>query len=240
MLAVFESVRFFLDRPRLKVLPELTIGVPGVWMRAVVVNVGRRPTTVTEAGFEVLAHGTATLADGRTFAFRRWLKLDGPPKVLAPGELARFEYDFVRDGFPTLVHADFPLRVYARDLRGRFVWGPAAPMIRLIVSETGLRFPRPPDPLMVEPLPGAPLKPRPVYARWKIWHPLGLRDPLPLERRLRKARPRPWEVGGQPETPSEVVTIADDASAASSSPEGMDVPEGEGSGGPLREPESEI
>lgn len=207
VLAIFQSVRFFLDRPRLKVLPELTISVRGVWMRAVVVNAGRRPTTVTEAGFEVLADGTATLEDGQTFGFRRWLKLDGPPKVLAPGEMVKFEYDFVRDGFPNLVHADFPLRVYARDLRGRYVWGPAAPMIRMIVRDKGLRFPHPPDPLMVDPpLPGAPLKPRPVYARWKVWHGLAVREPLPLERRLRRVRARSWEPGGAQEMPSEIVT----------------------------------
>lgn len=139
LLAIFESIRFFLDRSRLRVTPELTINVRGAWMRAVVTNRGRRPTTVTEAGFEVLAHHTIMGADGNASGVRRWIKLEGPLKVLDPGEMVKFEHDFGLDGFPSLVHADFPLRVYARDLNRRFVWGPAAPIIRHVVN-SGLIF----------------------------------------------------------------------------------------------------
>ena len=78
ILALFESVRFFLDRSRLRVRPEVTISVEGAWMRAVVVNRGRRPTTDTEAGFRVLAHHAATLPDGRQMDVQRWIKLDAP------------------------------------------------------------------------------------------------------------------------------------------------------------------
>lgn len=217
ILALFESIRFYLDRPRLQVLPQLNVSVAGAVMRAVVTNRGRRPTTVTEAGFRVLVEHTATvLRTGQQFGIDRWIKLEGTPKVLDAGEMATFEYDFIRNGFPPLVHADFPLRVYTRDLNRRFVWGPAAPIIRL-VTNSNLTFPHPPDPLMVDPpLPGAPLKPVPAYARWKVWRGVGVRDPLPLERRLRRMKPRPWEPGGRPEVPSEILTAPVDDNDMSS------------------------
>ena len=207
LLAIFETIRFMLDRPGLKVAPELTVGVEGVWMRAVVTNGGRRTTTVTEAGFKVLAHHEIT-HESKATSGERWIKLDGAPKVLDPGHVARFEWNFVDRGFPTLVHADFPLRVYARDHRRRAVWGPALPILRL-VARSGLTLPYPPDPLMVEPMPGAPLKPRPEYARWKVWRSLAARDPLPLELRLRRVKPQRWDV------PTEVVTVpVDDGDSA--------------------------
>jgi hypothetical protein len=75
VLGVFEGFRFFLDRPRLKVAPRLTINVNGAWLMVQVVNRGRRPTTVTEAGFEPLADLTMTFSGGETVGGRRWLRL---------------------------------------------------------------------------------------------------------------------------------------------------------------------
>lgn len=192
LLAILEGARFFLDRPRLRVSPRVNVSIDGAAIMVEVVNRGRRPTTVTEAGFEPQGFHSITAPNGTEVPVRRWIKLDGPPTVLAPGEMATYAKDLGREGFPSLVPVDFPLRAYAKDLNGKLVWGAAAPLLRMVV-QSGWKSPIPPDGVLVEPLPGAPLKPTPVYARWKVWHRLNVRDPLPLERRLRRVSQRPWE-----------------------------------------------
>jgi hypothetical protein len=184
LLAILEAFRFYLDRPRLAVIPRVTLNVHGAALLIDVVNRGRRPTTVTEVGYVPAVETTAQFESGEEIAVQTAFHLDGTPSVLASGEMARYVWDFGQQGFPHGVHVDFPLRPYAKDLDRKTVWGPAAAFLRLVA---GKRVPLPPiDPRLVEPLPGAPFRPSPVYPSWKVWHGLGLRDPLPLERKLRR------------------------------------------------------
>jgi hypothetical protein len=69
---------------------------------------------------------------------------------------------------------------------------------------SGLRLPFTPDPPMVEPLPGAPLKPEPVDARWKAWRGLDVRDSPRAED---QAAPLGASRRGPGMTLSEVVTV---------------------------------
>jgi hypothetical protein len=157
------------DRPRLLVNFGTTSELgkpPSVWFT--VLNDGRQPVTVREAGFygsempielqtKEFGRGTATA----TYEFKMVRK----PVLLDPGQMHE-ERALVPDSFDFGYHVDFPLRTYAVDARGRKVWGEAAPVVRMVVGGGAC-----PDgfPLHLwEPL-HEELKPARVAPWWKLW-----------------------------------------------------------------------
>jgi hypothetical protein len=75
------------------------------------------------------------------------------------------------------VLADFPLRAYAVDSRGRTSWGPAKAFLREIVNSGG-PLPQGTKPEYLEPPPDMrPLLPDPVAKRWELWKPKNHRKP---------------------------------------------------------------
>jgi hypothetical protein len=144
-----------------------------------VVNAGRRATTVRQFGF---------FAGRREFEIVRqeetepWAVATGDitfhdgPVFLEAGQSRRVDVVPNIDTFG--IHADYPFRAYAIDLKGRRVWGEAAPVVRmlfgpdppLVASDSpsirALFEPRRPD-----------LRPAKVEPRWKIWKRRELRVP---------------------------------------------------------------
>ncbi len=76
------------------------------------------------------------------------------------------------------IHADYPFRAYAVDLRGRRIWGEAAPVVRMLFGPEPPLAPSDPADLRVlfEP-PRLDLRPAKVEAGWKLWKRRELRVP---------------------------------------------------------------
>jgi hypothetical protein len=98
------------------------------------------------------------------------------PVFFEAGEAKRFLISPDIDLFR--LHADFPLRAYAVDARGRRTWGGAAPMIRLMVGDDPPLQDEDPEDFKVlfRPLADHPL-PWQVEPSWKIWKRKELRKP---------------------------------------------------------------
>jgi hypothetical protein len=167
--AVAQIVSVVRDRPRVRVsfgtVDELG-KPPRVWVS--VLNHGRQPVTVREAGFygsempiEVLSqeHGPMTGTG------RYELRVISEPILLDPGRLHRVE-STVPDAVEFGYHVDFPLRVYADDARGQRIWGKAAPVTRMLVG--GGPCPQDFPPYLWDPT-SEPLEPARVEPRWKLW-----------------------------------------------------------------------
>jgi hypothetical protein len=177
--ACAQVVSVWRDRPRLVVdfgTTDSVDGPPSVWLT--VLNDGRQPVTVREAGFygsefpievetQAFGHGSATA----TYEF----KMIKEPVLLDPGRLHK-ETALVPDSFDYGYHVDYPLRAFAVDARGRRVWGPAAPVVRMVVGEGPCpeRFPA----HLWEPA-SEPLQPARVEPRWKLWKRRELRSGAP-------------------------------------------------------------
>jgi hypothetical protein len=128
---IFSTV---IDRPRLQTNFGMTTRVNGAATIYVeVTNIGRRATTVRQFGFygghkrmeflrkdssEPYATGTGEVAF-----------TDGPV-FLDAGQSRRIEMVPNIEEFG--IHADYPFRAYAVDLRGRRIWGEAAPVVRML------------------------------------------------------------------------------------------------------------
>ena len=140
-------------------------GLPGVWVE--VRNDGRQPITVKEAGFygselpleiDSQDHGKLYATGEYKFAVIR------EPVLLTPGVYERAVAP-IPDSLDWSYHADFPLRVYADDARGRRSWGTAGPVIRMALGEQ--QPPGVPDRLW-KPTSSA-LDPARVIPTWKLW-----------------------------------------------------------------------
>jgi hypothetical protein len=139
---------------------------PSVWFS--VLNDGRQPVTVREAGFygsempvelqtQEFGKGTGTA----TYQF----KMVREPILLDPGQLHQTRA-LVPDSFDFGYHVDFPLRAYAVDARGRRVWGEAAPIVRMVSGggDCPSGFPV----HLWESL-DEELRPARVVPQWKLW-----------------------------------------------------------------------
>jgi hypothetical protein len=157
------------DRPRLVVnfgYREPHKALPQTWLT--VLNDGRQPVTVREAGFygsempiEILSKQHGKLFGTATYQF----KMIDKPILLDPGvvhEATAVVPDAPDNGY----HVDFPLRAYAVDARGRRVWGEAAPIVRMIFEDG----PCPPElPSHLWNKTHEPLQPARVEPKWKLW-----------------------------------------------------------------------
>jgi hypothetical protein len=76
------------------------------------------------------------------------------------------------------LHADFPLRAYAVDIRGRRVWGEAVPLLRRLVGDDPRLLDVVPENLKwaFQP-PEEPQLPAQVEPGWKLWKRKELRRP---------------------------------------------------------------
>lgn len=167
------------DRPRLVVNFGTTSELgksPGVWFS--VLNDGRQPVTVREAGF----YGSEMPIEVQTKEFGKGtgtaeyvFKMVRDPVLLDPGQLHE-ERALIPDSFDFGYHVDYPLRAYAVDARGRKVWGEAAPVVRMVAGggECPDGFPA----HLWQPL-NEPLAPARVAPRWKLW----------IRRELRRGTP---------------------------------------------------
>lgn len=150
-----------------------------------VANIGHRPTTLHKVGFH--SHTARmqvfdTEEDANAGRVRSETSGDlgcviADSVFLEPGEVREFDATSAVLGLG--VWADKPLRLYAIDIRGRRVWGDAAPVFRLMFRE----HPRPdllPDDLR-EHLKATPpaehLLPATVVPRWHVWRRRELRNP---------------------------------------------------------------
>jgi hypothetical protein len=144
-----------------------------------VTNVGRRATTVRQFGFY---GGMREVEVIRAKEAEPWARAnveitfhDGPV-FLEAGQSHRVELIPNVDTFG--IHADYPFRAYAVDLRGRRIWGEAAPVVRMLFGD---------DPPLTNEDPAdfralfepsrRDLRPAKVEPRWKLWKRRELRVP---------------------------------------------------------------
>jgi hypothetical protein len=144
---------------------------PEAWID--VHNRGRRPTTLREVGFYAGLQAFATQQLSGTGPFKTPLTSD--PVFLDAGRSIRLHGspDAIDAGFP----ADFPLRAYAMDQHGRYLWGDAAGVSRWLVGD---------DPPFVDEDEAfrrlfvdrrGELMPAQVEPAWKLWKRRELRRP---------------------------------------------------------------
>ena len=153
-------------------------GPPGV--RIDVYNDSTTPATVRQVGvYAKKMHArfgpspTEFTAEGEVTA--QWTLLDHPI-LLGAYETRPFHGDVPNiDQFG--IHADYPLRPYAEDGRGRRYWAPAVPIVRLVVGPNPPLDGQPDDlRALFEPLDHL-LHPEQVEPRWKLWKPKDQRKP---------------------------------------------------------------
>jgi len=158
------------DRASLKLdfgVTTSTSEPPQVWLG--VRNDGRQPITVREAGFygserpvEIDSQDLGKLRGTAEYTFKL---SKGEPVLLDPGRYHEFRGpppDAVGCGY----HVDFPLRAYAVDVRGRRVWGNAAPITRIILGGGDC----PPNfPAYLWNETKKPLEPARVLPKWELW-----------------------------------------------------------------------
>jgi hypothetical protein len=167
--ALAQIASFWRDRPRLHVefgtVDELG-KPPRLWLS--VLNHGRQPITVREAGFygsempvEVISQEHGPMTGTAAYEY----KVIREPVLLDPGQYHE-EQTGVPDAVEVGYHVDFPFRAYAKPARGRRVWGQAAPITRMLVGEGDCPegFPE----HLWNP-PSEPLTPARVEPRWKLW-----------------------------------------------------------------------
>jgi hypothetical protein len=178
--AIYTTAR---DRPRLRLdahIIESMAHPPKLLVS--VTNVGRRPTTVREVGFY-----------SDLYEFKHYADLEST-EVLHTGvgevgcivERAIFleageskEFDATMNVIGMQGWADKPLRLYARDIYGKRVWGGASRAVRQLFGPNP-PLDRLPDELRVmleKPTPPEHQWPGKVEPRWKVWKKRELRDP---------------------------------------------------------------
>jgi len=144
-----------------------------------VTNLGHRPTTVREVGFYAHPREFEIIREGGS---QPWATAKGEitfatgPFFLDAGQSERVE--LVPDIDAWGIHADFPLRVYAVDIRHRRIWGDAAPIVRMLVGENPPLHDSDSEELKRLFIPPKPeLRPSQVEPGWKIWKRCELRRP---------------------------------------------------------------
>jgi hypothetical protein len=174
-IAVFQ---FIIDRPKLKIELnyEVSLGPSSVFVR--VTNLGRRGTTLREAG---LAAGCDLEFENLSipapnFKSRPRLRLGGASHSdLEAGRTRLFTLILTEWPAPW-IHADLPLRAYAMDSRGRLLYGPCAPVMRRLLN----RGWKPPVGTSAGVLTPQMFEMEPVYPAWKVWKPKSQRARLRL------------------------------------------------------------
>ena len=148
-----------------------------------VTNRGRQPTTILKAAFR--AEGEAEIRHPESGEVVGSGTIDitlseEPTVVAAHGGVHRFRTPLSE--WPGPFHADDPLRAYVIDShRNEPTWGPAPPILRMLLNYGW--HPAGASPDVLEPAPNAPVRPKPVEPRWKLWRPKELRKP-PLPDRV--------------------------------------------------------
>lgn len=151
-------------------------------------NIGTRPTTVRDLGlfYSVLEFETQPVSVGEAHKGKGELGCSIAKGVfLEPGQSK--DFDATPQVLGMNLHADQPLRLYARDMRGRRIWSQAVPILRLMVgpqSATDIEALRAEERWRFEP-PTDPLLPGKAEPGWKLWKKRDLRQP--------KAWRPPWE-----------------------------------------------
>lgn len=178
---VYTTIR---DRPRLRLDARSTRSIdrpPAVYL--VVSNVGTRPTTVREVGF--YAHKSEVkIYDADAQGEDDW-KYTGEAELhaivargvfLEPGQTQ--EFDATTRVLGMGAWADEPLRLYAKDIRGRRLWGGAARVLRILFGPDP-PIDKMPDDMrrMFDPPPEKFRLPAQVEPGWKLWKRAELRNP---------------------------------------------------------------
>lgn len=174
---IYTTIR---DRPRLRLDATTTNSIdapPSVTL--VVLNVGNRPTTAREIGFYAYRSEVEIRDEAGQLKFVTDAELHAVVArgvFLEPGQAQ--EFDATGPVLGLGVWADEPLRLYAKDIHGRRVWGEAARVVRILFG------PEPPlDKLpddvrgRFEPPPEKFRLPAQVEPRWKLWKKGELRNP---------------------------------------------------------------
>jgi hypothetical protein len=186
LVGLSQLLTFVRDRPKIEVSVTLSIRADQPPTLVIhVANHGRQPVTITKAAF-VVAAGEYTFTNVTkglppVSGLRPEIPLLRDDVVLLPpGEVRQFAWVIAE--WPRMVFADFPLRAYVVDPRGRTSWGPAGAFLREVIN-SGVPAPPGGKPECLQPPPDMrPLVPDPVARPWELWKPRTHRRPqLPPE-----------------------------------------------------------
>jgi hypothetical protein len=178
--AIYTTAR---DRPRLRLdAHTITSMEHPPKLLVSVTNVGRRPTTVREVGFY-----------SDRYEFEHYADLEST-EVLHTGvgevgcivERAIFleageskEFDATMNVIGMQGWADKPLRLYAKDINGKRIWGGASRAVRILFGPDPPldRLPEELQVILTAPTPPEHQLPGQVEASWKLWKKRELRNP---------------------------------------------------------------
>ena len=160
------------DRAKLLVRPMYSVGLhePPV-LGLDVTNVGYRPTTLVEAGYEATFKDAMTILkkkdserDPKLITFSTHIILGKGLMPLKPGEMKEFR--LVLNQWPNrMIPADAPLRPYVKDSTGKITRMAPQPFLRHIVkTNNGAPAGTPPELLEHRTIEAARIHPR-----WMFW-----------------------------------------------------------------------
>jgi len=178
--ATVQGVAAWRDRSRLKLFLENIENERGQFVQIGVLNDSPRPTTVREVGLWHRKTRMKHLAsDGMTVlgefeGVQNWRFLDRPTFFEA-GETKQFVLPVTQIDAP---HVDSPLRCFAVDARGRYVWGTAAAVLRYAFgSDIPVKPDAPEHVMRFLAARDETELPDQVEPRWKVWKKRELRNP---------------------------------------------------------------
>ena len=174
---LLDVARYVLDRPRLAVEIHVSRSIPDPALIGVdVTNRGRQPTTILKAAFKSDAEAEIRHPDTGAVMGTGDLELtlsQDPTVIAAHNGVHQFRTSMTQ--WPGPFHADEPLRAYVIDShKNRPTWGPAKPVLRMLLM-AGWE-PSDASPESLQPAP-RPMRAKPVEPRWKLWKHKELRKP---------------------------------------------------------------
>jgi hypothetical protein len=179
---LLDLLRYAFDRPRLKVGFHVSRSIEHPALIGIdVTNHGRQPTTILKVAFRPDAGGEIRDPESGALMATGIVELtlsQEPTVVPAHGGVRQFRWSLTE--WPGPFHADEPFRAYVIDsYRNRPTWGPAAPVLRMLLNNGWKPSGASAD--MLKPAP-QPIRPQPVEPRWKLWKHKDFRKP-PLPER---------------------------------------------------------
>jgi len=179
------------DRPRVSTNVVLTTRLSGKPIVAIdVTNDGRRPTTVRKVGLYAHRASYEVFHDGESEPYGTGtgeITFTDGPVFLEAGKTVRVTMMPDIDTYG--VHVDFPLRVFAVDIRGQRLWGDALPIMRMLFGDDPpLLADEPADFRALFEPPRPDLLPAQVEPSWKLWKRRELRKPSAWQRDAKPAR----------------------------------------------------
>lgn len=170
-------ITFQRDKPQLRVSADYSVALNEMPTISVIVNnIGKRPTTIVEAGFrpDYILNIEVSEDDGAgktPLAAIADLKISPEPVLIDPGVAKRFTLKLNQWPSP-FIHADTRLLPYAKDVSGNYYYGGkeilSRPILRHILDSKGKAPSVPSNLTNPDKYRPKPLTPKDLYPRQKL------------------------------------------------------------------------